>query len=132
MALRHGHQNLQSKELWLIFPRQTLQKRCTLGTYDLLLLVILWPVCWSSQMLKFYGETMLVTGAHRYISLCTCPSLDLCQYGCFFSLFPFFFFCLCKHINYQIHPVPTSSSPTQSFHEVFIIYNLSIYLGLFI
>lgn len=44
----------------------------------------------------------------------------------------FFFFCLYKHINYQIHPVPTSSSPTQSFHEVFIIYNLSIYLGLFI
>lgn len=30
-------------------------------------------------------------GTQVYI-LCTCPSLDLCQYGCFFSLFPFFFF----------------------------------------
>lgn len=50
----------------------------------------------------------------------------------FFVSFFFFFPGLYKHINYQIHPVPISSSPTQSFHEVFIIYNLSIYLGLFI
>lgn len=98
MALRHGHQNLQSKELWLIFHRQTLQKRCTLGTYDLPLLVILWPVCWSSQMLKFYGETMLVIGAHRYTSLCTPSSLDLSQCGCFFSFL--LFFCSYEHINY--------------------------------